>query len=212
MTYSYIMEGLLRNVLTAHYTQPPCTTPNLVINTSEVYFELEDVNQETVLSTLKGTGTAAFVNNTENEIGIINYDKFLTSLPYGFQEGRSRCDLILHTKDNYKAFLLAELKDRRINRSNRSKARKEIKGQLTDTLDCISAVAQIQQYIDQFTDKRCCYFNKQPKNPSPSIRALTAFNMVNRLLTNGACLKDPVINGYGFEYWEYYEGAPYCFT
>jgi len=107
------METLLRNDFTVHYGLPISTTANISISTTAQYFEIEDdENKETQLHFVAGSGMAAYRNKNSFTVTIINYDKFITGLPQAFQQGKERCDLIVHTT-NLSYFLLNELKDRK---------------------------------------------------------------------------------------------------
>ena len=116
------METLLRNDFTAHYGLPISATTNISISTTASYFEVEDdEHKETQLHVMAGSGMAAYRNINGYAAIIINYDKFITGLPHAFQQGKERCDLIIHTT-NQRHFLLNELKDRKPKNKVRTKS------------------------------------------------------------------------------------------
>lgn len=123
------MEDLLRNDFTTHYDLPVCNEPNLVIQTNETYFEIEDTaTREIALHTINGDGMARFSNPKALAITIVNYDKFVTSLPIHFAIEKKRCDMALTSQSQ---FILGELKDRNISnpkkkRSVSSDAKKQL--------------------------------------------------------------------------------------
>lgn len=104
------MVDLLRNDFTAHYGLPVCVEPNLVIQTSETYFEIEDTATKVItIHTIIGRGVARFVNPNASQVSIVNYDKFVTSLPNDFQNGRKRCDILVY--DDGRNLIVGEIKD-----------------------------------------------------------------------------------------------------
>ncbi|MDI9312620.1 MAG: hypothetical protein QM535_20590 [Limnohabitans sp.] len=89
------MEALLRNDFTTHYGLTVCTEPNLVITTNESYFEIEDTAaRDLVLHPNNGSGMARFSNPSLLTVSVANYDKFMTSLPSHFENGKK--DVIWH--------------------------------------------------------------------------------------------------------------------
>jgi len=200
------MEYLLRNDFTAHYGLPVCIEPNLVIETDELYFEIEDTAaREIALHTVLGQGMARFSNLEATTITICNYDKFVTSLPNHFQNGRKRCDIVVCDNDKY--FILGEIKDSPNIKQHRKKAKK----QLFESLTTLTTVPQIFASINIRTVKRCCYFNKQASSPA-SITATTAFNRLSTIFTDGFKMSHTGIEGQGFEFWEYLGGQTLIIT
>lgn len=194
------MEDLLRNDYTTHYGLPVCIEPNLVIQTNETYFEIEDtVTREIALHTVMGSGMARFSNPNQLAITIANYDKFVTSLPNHFQNGRKRCDIIVC--DDGRNLIFGEIKDSPNIRQHRYKAKK----QLYESLTTLLAVPQFLVLTNNKTVKRCCYFNKQTKSPA-IINATTAFNRLSVIFLDGFKMSHPAIEGHNFEFWEYLGG------
>lgn len=190
---------LLKAGLTAHYNLPSSTIANITIQTSEIYFEIEDdESRETKLHIVPGAGVAKYKNDEAFEVIIVNYDKFLTSLPITFQDGKKRCDLVVYTNSNNRYFLLNELKDRKY----KNRIRRDSLKQLQASLNCMMAVPAIRTFADGFEVKQCCYFNKQAAAPL-TIIATAAFNQINQIVPNGLRMSDPIIEGYGFEFYEY---------
>lgn len=197
------MEQLLRNDFTAHYSLPTYTAPNLCIQTTEAYFEVEDTpTKEIRLHTGTGMGMARFSNPSGLDVTIANYDKFVSDQNHTFQHGRKRCDILLSCNSNH-YFILGELKDRLIDvQVRQDNVRDRAKEQLRQSLTTLNAVSSIQNLIDTKTQKRCCYFNKQSPAPAP-VSAVSAFNRLPTLFPDGFKMSNPDIEAEGFEYWEY---------
>lgn len=200
------MEDLLRNDFTAHYGLPVCIEPNLVIETDEPYFEIEDtVAREIAIHTIAGQGMARFSNPTTLKITISNYDKFVTSLSNAFQNGRKRCDIVVC--DDVKYFILGEIKDSPNIKQHRKKAKK----QLFESLTTLTAVPQILASVNLRVVKRCCYFNMQTSSPV-LITATTAFNRLSTIFVDGFKMSHSGIEGQNFEFWEYLGGQTLTMT
>ncbi|MCC5944570.1 MAG: hypothetical protein JJT94_06510 [Bernardetiaceae bacterium] len=200
------MEDLLRNDFTAHYGIPVCTEPNLVIQTSETYFEIEDTTtKEITLHRTDGEGMARFSNPNSLVITIANYDKFVTSLPIHFQNGRKRCDIIVC--DDERNLIFGEIKDSPNIKQHRKKAKK----QLYESLTTLLAVPQFLALSNNKIVKRCCYFNKQTNSPA-ILTATTAFNRLSTIFQDGFQMSHPGIEGHNFEFWEYLGGHTFTLT
>lgn len=197
------MEEILRYGFTAHYGLPPCISMNFATETKESYFEVEDLpNKEISIFTSRDRGTAKFSNPDKMNLTIFNYDKFVSTLPSYFQEGRKRCDIILTcTFDRY--FILGELKDRTIIRKrSESKVKKGAENQLLQTLNTLIEVPEVLDFMNTKSIKRCCYFNKQSKSPD-LINAVKAFNRLPNIFPEGFQMPHPAFESLNFEFWEY---------
>lgn len=196
------MDSLLKNDFTSFH-QLPISILNIRIDTNLPYFELEDIDTVLTLSSTKDSGTAKYANPNNLQITIIDYDTFLTSLSHRFRQGKSRCDAIVYTQ-NKSYFLLNELKNRKIVDEN---AFEEVLSgaisQMLKTLTLIKSVPSIDNFINSFTQKKCCYCNKQSNNPSPIIDAPNAFNRLNNLVPDGIEMKNSEINDLGFQLFQY---------
>jgi hypothetical protein len=200
------METLLREDFTAYYSLPISTTTDISISTTAQYFEIEDdEHKETQLHFTTGSGMAAYRNISGYTTTIINYDKFITGLPHAFQQGKKRCDLIVHTT-NLRYFLLNELKDRK----PKTKVRTESISQLLSSLTLLMHVPSIATFANTHTFRHCCFFNKQSMSP-PTIIATTAFNRLSTLAPSGLKMSNPAIEAFGFELWEYSGNQVYNF-
>lgn len=192
------MEDLFLVTFTAHYILPVAGTVNFTLTTTATYFEVEDdASRELVLHSAVGAGMARFSNPNQLQLTIVNYDKFLTSLPNAFQNGKQRCDLIL-CSDSADYFMLGELKDR----IPSGKVRKGAKDQLIASLEILLEVADIARLAASKTTKRCCYFNKQSKAPA-ILSAVSAFNRLASLYVAGFQMSSPAIEALGFDFYEY---------
>lgn len=200
------MEDLLRIDYTAHYGLPVCYESDLAIQTNEIYFEIEDtVTREIALHTINGDGMARFYNPNATEITIANYDKFVTSLPNHFQNGRKRCDIIVC--DVGRNLILGEIKDSPNIKQHRKKAKK----QLYESLSTLMAVPQFLSLTNSKIIKRCCYFNRQTSSPA-ILTATTAFNRLSFIFQDGFQMSHPAIEGQNFEFWEYLGGHTLALT
>ena len=192
------MENLLKNDYTAHYGITTSSINNISLHTNAAYFELEDDDKQGIrLYEGANMGTAIFNNSGRKEITIINYDKFVTSLPNHFQRNRARCDVIVYTRNEKSYYLLGELKD-----ANIKKGRKDAKRQLKRSLNDLSAVVSISGFISGFGVRRCCIFNKRLRCPE-EIDAVRAFNRLQTIIPGGMKLNCSAIEIHGFELWEY---------
>ena len=191
------MENLLKIDFTA-FNSLPASTTNIRTNTSLTYFEVEDVARVIQVQGTTGFGTGKYKNPAGNNVVIIDYDGFVTSLPNSFQHGKKRCDIIVYTLNN-SHFILNELK----NRIPKAGVLTKATTQLLSTLTEIIRVPTIQTFINNFTTKKCCYSNKQAIPPSPNVNATTAFNRINTLVTSGLKISHPQIEALGFELYEY---------
>ena len=197
------MEGLLRIEFTSHYGLSVCTTTDITFVTNESYFEIEDTDaKEIVLHTIRGRGMANFSNPNKLQITVANYDKFVSSLPHSFHNGRKRCDILVST-DNDQYFMLGELKNRNISdKVSRQNVRKGAKEQLFQSLKTLTDVPEILNYVDKKSIKRCCYFNKKSKSPK-ILNVITAFNRLTSAFPNGFKMPQLNFEALNFEFWEY---------
>jgi hypothetical protein len=196
------MDSLLKNDFTSFH-HLPISNLNIRQDINSAYFELEDINKILTLSTIKNSGTAKYANPNNLEIVIIDYDSFLSKLLNSFQENKERCDAIVYSH-NKSYFFLNELKNREI--ENNKKAKKVLKkaiSQMLETLKLIKGTPTINIFINSFTEKRCCYSNKQSNNPSSTINAPNAFNRLNNLFPDGIELQHNEINNLGFQLFQY---------
>jgi hypothetical protein len=196
------MDSLLKNDFTSFHLLP-ISTLNIRQDTHLPYFELEDVDTVLTLSSIKDSGTAKYSNLNNLEITIIDYDTFLTNLSHNFRQGKSRCDAIVYTQ-NKSYFLLNELKNRIIVNENAfEEVLSKAISQMLKTLTLIKSVSSIDAFINSFVEKKCCYCNKQSKNPSPIIDAPNAFNRLNNLVPDGIEMSHNEINDLGFQLFQY---------
>ncbi|MBS7231203.1 hypothetical protein KHA90_09205 [Flavobacterium psychroterrae] len=97
-----------------------------------------------------------------------------------------------------------ELKNRKIVDKNASE--EVLSGaisQMLKTLKLIKTTPSIDTFINLFTQKRCCYCNKQSTNPSITIDAPNAFNRLNNLVPDGIEMEHIEINDLGFQLFQY---------
>ena len=189
-----MMKDLLEKDFVSHYGLSANDYVN-VVSTSEINFDLKD---DDTLIHLLGGGTARYSNPNNKEVNVINYELFFKSLPPSFQKNKQNCDLFVYTSDN-QYFLLNELTN---TNKKKGRKRKHAISQMFATLRIISAVSTIHSFINQYTIKQCCYFNKKYQSPQ-NINAISAFNRINSYSQNGYQMKSPDIESYGFELWEF---------
>ncbi|WP_062326875.1 hypothetical protein [Treponema endosymbiont of Eucomonympha sp.] len=142
-------------------------------NTNDICFSTDDVCGCLALYPNKNAGTSRFTNGNGYNIVIINYDKFLTSLPNPVQRGKQRCDIIMYLVKQTDDFLLVEIK-KSSNDSSKSTANK----QLLDTLEMLITVPEIETFIKKFQIKRCCRFIKKISAPDLKLKN-TALNYID---------------------------------
>ncbi|WP_269225409.1 hypothetical protein [Flavobacterium eburneipallidum] len=196
------MDSLLKNDFTSFH-QLPISILKIREDTNLPYFELEDINTVLTLSSIKNSGTAKYSNPNNLEVTIIDYDTFLTNLSHKFRQGKSRCDAIVYTQ-NKSYFLLNELKNRKIVDENADEeVLSKAISQMLKTLKLIKIVPSIDAFINSFTQKICCYCNKQSNTPSPIINAPNAFGRLNNLLPDGIEMEHTEINAFGFQLFQY---------
>jgi hypothetical protein len=201
------MEDLLMNNYTAHYGLLVPTITNFIVETDIPYLEIEDTNTgELVVHNVRGAGMANFANANRINLIIVNYDKFVTSLPQPFQDRRKRCDVLVSCDIN-RYFILGELKNRIPNRY----VRRDAKKQLIASLKTLLAVQEIFDFANNKSIKRCCYFNKQSTSPT-LLTATTAFNRLNRIYPDGFKMSNKDIEDEGFEFYEYTGGQTMILT
>lgn len=197
------MEQLLKEDFVAHNKLSPITkseTTDITLSTKERHFEIADINKELTLVSL---GIAKYDNPNELLVHIVNYDKFVSAFKYkeGTITAEKRCDAIIYTEKTKEYFLLNELKEKKMpTEKRRLKVRKGAIEQLKKSLETICNVKTIKDYINPFTTRCCCYFNKYAMPPSPSINAITAFNPLKDLTNK---VPDEGIEKMGFELREY---------
>lgn len=193
------MKELLITNFISHYDllTPPVT--DFTIETNEPYFEIEDDSTKGLgINTVLDSGTAKFSNKSKIFLSISNYEKFVTSLPNHFQRNKGRCDFVMCCKTN-RYFILGELKDSSEIKYYRKKARK----QLLTSLKTLLSVPEILAFANNKSVKRCCYFNKQAKSPITQLNAVTAFNRLSNLYSDGFKMSNLDIESLGFEFYEY---------
>lgn len=167
-------------------------------NENSLLFEIDDVNRSLIVNKSISNGMAKYENPNQKNVRILDYDGFLSSLPSSFNNGKKRCDVILHTTNDYAYFLLNELKDRIPKTTVRSGAKKQLEHTLTELFN----VPTISAYITNFQNKVCCYCNRQPVAPL-GINAIGAFNRLSTIAPNGIQLSAPNIEAFGFIFMEY---------
>lgn len=209
------MENLLTNQFLTHHVLEGSVAVVPFKETEANYFELLDDN--TMIYFLAGEGVAPYSNNSELKVKVINYESFHITLPPAFILGRQICDLITYTSTVNNYFSLNELTDTdpkyvvdfTNTRGNRKGKRNKAMEQLHDTLALLISVPAIRLYIDNFTVKKCCFFNKKATPPvtAPAvITAVATFNTINTLTEEGFEMSHPGIEACGFKLFEYSGG------
>jgi hypothetical protein len=166
------MKNLLEKDFITHYGLTVSITVN-VVSTNNERFDLRD---DAALVCLFGSGIAKYENPTRKEVNIINYEHFFKSLPQSFQQNRKNCDLFVYTSDK-QYFLLNELTNK-----GKKKGKKRVHAirQMLETLEIISNVPAIQSFIQQYSIRQCCYFNKKSQAPMP-VNATVIFNTIDTI-------------------------------
>ena len=191
------MESLLINDFINHHSLPACTI-SIAQNVSHRYFEIDDVARNLIVRMTPSNGMVKYENPYHKDVAIIDYDSFLTNTPHVFQQGKERCDVLVHTRNESSYFILNELKDR----IPATKVLTKATSQMIATLNELNTVPAIVSFISNFTIKKCCYCNTQSTAPNP-LSATVAFNRLSTISPNGLKLSNIDIENLGFELWEY---------
>jgi hypothetical protein len=194
------MKELLANDFINHYNRhPEIPIQNKKLNlphycTNNERFEIKDEVNKIESNGEKMYGIARYLNPDKLKITIINYEKFITSLPPRVKNTndivKGICDYIVYSP-NYIYFLLNELTNtdpKFIMGHENTEGKQEGKlakaqRQLKHSLEVINNVPTIHNYIQRFIKKQCCFFNSYP-TPVPDINALQAFNQFNKIDTS----------------------------
>jgi len=189
------MKNLLEHHFISHYGLTACVAVD-VVSTTDAEFDLKD---DAVLVYPFGAGLAKYSNPNHKEVNVINYEHFINTLPTIFQQGRKKCDLIVYTSD-LSHFILNEL-----TKTGKNKSRKRMHAveQMQQVLRDISDVVEIKLFIDQYSIKKCCYFNKKSQSPSIRISAPTSFSKLSYIAPHGFKMSNLNIESLGFELWEF---------
>jgi hypothetical protein len=191
------MESLLKNDFINHHSLPSCTI-NIAQKVNYIYFEIDDVAKNLVIHTTPSNGMVKYKNPLAKEVTIIDYDGFLSNTPAEFNKGKERCDVIIHTTNEYSYFLLNELK----NRIPKTNVLAKATSQMIATLNELHNIPAIVTFISKHITKKCCYCNTQSTAPA-TLTATNAFNRLTTISTNGLKLSNVAIENFGFELWEY---------
>ena len=169
-------------------------------------FELIDAN---------GGGVAKYLNPSNYCVLAIEFENFVRNLPPRVRNSINSdvCDYIVYS-DNIQHFLLNELTNTEpeyvfpYENTKGQQEGKETKAvnQMLKTLNYLLAVVSIKQFIQKFSLKKCCFFNKQHYNPNQTneeklINAVPAFNRTP--MNYGVHLIRPEIESLGFEFWSF---------
>lgn len=216
------MKDLLGNDFINYYNQHPEQPVNdckieLTIYESD-FFELIDKTGKKDGAGNDIYGSARYSNPDKIKINVINYEKFINSLPPRVKNNikKSKCDFIVYSA-NSQYFLLNELTNTApgfINEYKNSKGeRKEGKlataqRQLKHSLENITNVSSIDGYIRSFTIKQCCLFNSYSV-PISDINAEQAFNQLDNIDSEPSKLSVSEIENFGFEFWVF-SGSQTC--
>jgi hypothetical protein len=201
-----MMKNLLEKDFISHYRLSASPSVN-VVSTSNADFDLKD---DSVLVYPSGAGIAKYSNPNKKEVNVINFETFINSLPTTFQTGREKCDLIVYTSD-LSHFLLNELTETNLkyisdftqtDGTPRIGKRNKAVSQLKQTLKDVSDVPNINTFIKRHRIKQCCFFNKPPLSPT-GIVATIAFTRLSTITPYGLNMRNPEIESYGFDFWEF---------
>ena len=130
-------------------------------------------------------------------------------MPTKFRSGKEKCDLIVYDNDN-KYFLLNELTNSHPkyvepysnDKGNKPGKRQKAIDQLLSSLTLVKNVPEILDFINLYTNKQCCFFNKQAHAPV-TISATVAFNRINTITTTGLQMVNETFAQFDFELWEF---------
>ncbi len=195
------------------------------------FYKLQSPNKITVITKndisfchndLNGDGCANYSNPMGKDIYIIDYESFFKSLNKAFIHSKPNCDTIVYTKDNTH-FTLNELTNTqsqyiddfiqpKTGEPREGKLKKAIK-QLEQTLELIYKVPNIDNHINAYNVKRCCFFSRQPYSASDEIDyTLSTFNKMNSIYSGGIILNRGNFSEYNFEFIIFSDNQEYIFN
>ena len=191
------MKQLIDNFFFSHYGIPSIITSPFFKSISNVYFEIEDgSNKNLIFHLSKNLGVAKFENPNSLNCVIFNNDLFISSVDYNFQKGKKRCDFVLECP-MASALIFCEIKDSPHTKRHRKKAKR----QLLESLSLLIKEPEMKLFLESYSIKKCCYFNKKVTSPN-SITATLAFNRINNVSSSGLEMPYPEIESFGFHYFE----------
>jgi hypothetical protein len=207
-----MIRELLQKDFTGFYNKnPENSVPSNSVNV--FYNSFKDNTFE--LADSKGGGIAKYSNPNEWSISTINFENFIADLPLRVRNAITSdiCDFIVYS-DNNQHFLLNELTNTKpeytlpYKNTKGQQDGKETKAvnQMSQTLNYLLAVVSINQFIQGFSTRKCCFFNKQPYTPMQTVedKLINAVSAFNRIATNfGVRLKRPEIDSLEFEFWSF---------
>jgi hypothetical protein len=217
-----MIRELLQKDFVSFYNKNPAN-PVLETSVNVFYSSSNDIDFEIIDA--KGGGIAKYSNPNKLHISDINYEDFIDNLPPRVKnsfKSNDICDFIVYSDTN-KHFLLNELTNTNskyvlpYENYNGKQEGKETKAanQMLQTLNYLLAVVSINQFIQKFHSKKCCFFNKQPDTPNQTEKdkLLNAVSAFNRIVTNfGVRLNRPEIELSGFEFWSFSGNQKYLLT
>ncbi len=209
------MKELLETDFINHYNRHP----ELPVETNIIHYSVNDIDFEIKDETGKKDsagndiyGMAKYSNPNQYRINIIEYEKFIKSLPARVKNtnaiGKDVCDYIVYS-ENQQYFLLNELTNtapKFINEYENLKGKQEGKlvkaqRQLKCSLENVIKVPTIHTYIRQFIAKQCCFFNSYSEEIT-EVNAEQAFNQLDNIeYFEPSKLSSPEIEAFGFEFW-----------
>ena len=166
-------------------------------STNLVEFDLQD-KKESILQE-KGTGTATYINKTEDEIVVIDYENLIHSLPQRINAGKRApkcCDFIVYSNDGSSFFICNELS------SSETKTKwPDARNQFADTIRRILKCSETKKVLDLYKQKLCILSTKIKNIISPDDIA-APFTIPFTLMKNPEKLSCSILENMHFEIWE----------
>lgn len=167
----------------------------LEVTTSEE-FDLKD--KENLIIQPVNTGSVTYKNPKKQSVSVIDYEKYINSLPDSVQNGLKRCDFLVYSEDS-DVFILNELSQSKNVFDKESHAIH----QLADTLALLLECNETKSKILNYGEKYCIFSNRYKKIESPDGVA-DAFGAVYDLIGTLEIAKPediPAISALGFVYY-----------
>lgn len=151
---------------------------NVIIEQHEIsdkIFDLMDKLENSICR--ENEGNVTYKNETEKSIYVLNYEKFIQSLPEEKRKGIKHCDFILAEDSSF--FICNELSMGADTRSKWPKAWK----QMQQTIQILNKSDLIKKKFSEITNKFCVFSTRNEKVSTP-LGIADAFNEPYGLIKN----------------------------
>ena len=162
-------------------------------NISDGSFDLMDKLEKSICK--ENEGNVTYKNETEKSIFVLNYEKFIESLPAEKRKGIKHCDFLVSESDSF--FICNELSMGADINSKWPKAWK----QLQQTIQILNKSDKLKELFSTLTNKFCVLSTRREKITTP-LGIADAFNISYELIKNVQERLWYPINQLGFKVFE----------